>query len=99
MADGVFTIAVFGDSLADGLWGSIYRRLQRDDRFEILRAAKASTGIARPDYYDWNEALAEYLAAESIDAAVFSIGLNDMQSMVVDGERAVTFRSERWDAL
>lgn len=99
MADGVFTIAVFGDSLADGLWGSIYRRLQRDDRFEILRAAKASTGIARPDYYDWNEALAEYLAGESIDAAVFSIGLNDMQSMVVDGERAVAFRSERWDAL
>lgn len=99
MADGVFTIAVFGDSLADGLWGSIYRRLQRDDRFEILRAAKASTGIARPDYYDWNEALAAYLDDESIDAAVFSIGLNDMQSMVVDGQRAVAFRTDRWDAL
>jgi hypothetical protein len=99
MADGVFTIAVFGDSLADGIWGSIYRRLQRDDRFEILRGAKASTGIARPDYYDWNEALEEYLATESIDAAIFSIGLNDMQSMVVDGERAVPFRSDRWNEL
>ncbi|MEQ8966025.1 MAG: DUF459 domain-containing protein [Azospirillaceae bacterium] len=97
--DGVFTVAVFGDSLADGLWASIYRRLQRDERFEVLRATKAATGITRPDYYDWSVALSEHLADNAIDAAVFSIGLNDMQAMVVDDSRAVEFRSETWDRL
>jgi len=97
--DGVFTVAVFGDSLADGLWASLYRRLQRDDRFEVLRATRAATGITRPDYYDWSVALSDHLADNAIDAAIFSIGLNDMQAMVVDDSRAVAFRSTDWDRL
>jgi len=95
--DGIFTIAVFGDSLADGIWGAFYRTLQRDRRFEILRRARASTGIARPDYYDWNQELATFLLEDPIDAAVFALGLNDMQAMYIARNQHHTFRSEAWN--
>jgi hypothetical protein len=95
--DGVFTIAVFGDSLAQGIWGSLYRTLQRDDRFEVLNRTRHSTGIARPDYYDWQAQLEQFLVDDPIDAAVFSLGLNDMQGMYVPDGSPHQFRSEAWD--
>jgi len=95
--DGVFTIAVFGDSMADGIWTSLYRALQRDDRFEVLRRTRASTGIARPDYYDWQAELEQFLRDDPIDAAVFSIGLNDMQSAVLREGGHHNFRTPEWD--
>jgi hypothetical protein len=95
--DGVFTIAVFGDSMADGIWTALYRALQRDERFSVVGHARASTGIARPDYYDWQEELEQCLADDPIDAAVFSIGLNDMQSAVLREGGHHNFRTPEWD--
>src|SRR5690554_5522959 len=96
--DGVYTIAVFGDSMAEGLWTALYRKLQRDPRFEVLRRSRPVVGLARPDYYDWESELANFLRADPIDAAIFSIGLNDMQGMVVPGGNPHQFRSEAWSA-
>ncbi|MEM7444005.1 MAG: DUF459 domain-containing protein [Pseudomonadota bacterium] len=95
--DGVFTIAVYGDSMADGIWTALYRALQRDERFEVLDRARASTGIARPDYYDWQEELEQFLIDDPIDAAVFSVGLNDMQSAVLREGGHHDFRTPEWD--
>lgn len=95
--DGVFTIAVFGDSMADGIWTALYRALQRDERFSVIGHARASTGIARPDYYDWQVELEQFLTEEPIDAAVFSIGLNDMQSAVLREGGHHNFRTPEWD--
>src|SRR4029450_203782 len=38
-------VTVPGDSLADGIWGAVYRRLVRDKRYVIRRNARNSTGF------------------------------------------------------
>ena len=98
-SDGVVTLAVFGDSLADGIWAGVYRTLRGDDRFEILRRARAASGLARPDFYDWHEALDRYLESDPIDVAIVSIGLNDGQPLFHDGQWAHDFASEPWDEI
>ena len=46
------TIAVVGDSLADGIWGGIYRKLYRDKRISVYRGAKNSVGFGGGDLLD-----------------------------------------------
>ena len=95
----MFTVAVFGDSLADGVWTGVYRQLSRDDRFQVLRRARVSSGLARPDFYNWQQALEEFLAADDIDAAVISVGLNDTQPVYHNGRWDHGFGTERWDEI
>lgn len=97
--DGVLTVAVLGDSLADGIWGGLYRRLQRRGRFDVLRFARNSTGLARPDYYDWPAALRDLLAEHPVDAVVVALGLNDNQEVWVDGKRRHDFGTPEWNEL
>lgn len=79
------TIGVFGDSMADGLWAGLYRRLNDLEGVEVVRFSRPSTGLARYDYVDVGEQTAEQLAERKIDIAVFIIGANDRQSMAGDG--------------
>lgn len=94
--DGIFTVAVFGDSLADGYWGGLYRELARDERFSFLRYARNSTGLSRPDYYDWPTAIDEFLTSEPIDAVVISMGANDGQAMYVAPGQWIQLGADEW---
>src|SRR5947209_1059896 len=51
-----YQIFVLGDSLAAGLWSGMNRLAQGDDRLAIDGRYKEDSGLARPDYYDWNNA-------------------------------------------
>jgi hypothetical protein len=97
--DDRFQVVVFGDSLADGLWTGVYRSLRRDDRFEVVRHTRVSSGLSRPDYYDWQSALDEYLARHDVDAAVISVGLNDAQPVFHDGRWEHGFGTEPWNEI
>ena len=50
-------IAFVGDSTADGLWGGVTRLVPHDSclkgNVELGRFAKNSTGLTRPDRFDW----------------------------------------------
>ncbi len=96
---GPFTVVVFGDSLADGIWAGVYRALRRDDRFEVQRHTRVSSGLSRPDYFDWQAALDEYLIEEEIDAAIISIGLNDAQPIFHEGRWDHDFGTEPWTEI
>lgn len=95
--DGVTTIAVMGDSLAYGIWRSMYSQLQRDERFEIVRWTEAATGLARPDFFDWSRSIDDLLTQYPVDVAIMTIGLNDMQALYVDGARSYTLGGSEWD--
>ena len=95
--DGPFTVVVIGDSLAEGYWGGLYRKLHRDNRFEVVGRARHSTGLSRPDYYDWNAAVSEFIAEDQPDAAVVSVGANDIQSLYREGDRHFAFGTDAWD--
>lgn len=98
VADGVFTVGVMGDSLADGVWAAIYRMLQRDPRFDIVNLSRQSSGLARPEYFDWPAAAATFSTDLPLDAVVIAVGLNDNQAMDLDDDKRLGYREDGWDA-
>ncbi|HHG91331.1 MAG TPA: DUF459 domain-containing protein, partial [Devosia sp.] len=77
--EGATRLAVFGDSLAVDLAKALQRAYAEDPNMVIVGKGVGSSGFVRDDFYDWNAALAEEIAADSFDLAVLIIGINDRQ--------------------
>lgn len=92
-------VTVFGDSMAALLGeGLTVRMVERPD-IGIVAQTRSSSGFVRDDFYDWNKAIADYLAATPrLDAVVIHIGANDRQQLR-DENSAYEVRDERWRAL
>lgn len=86
-------VAVTGDSLADGIWGAIYRKLVRDKRYVIRRHAKNSTGFTTDGLLDQVE---EGFKPTPADAVVMMVGANDRRSFFVDGRSKALFATSAW---
>jgi uncharacterized protein len=84
--DGAIRIAFVGDSMADGLWGALYRRLGKDkclaERVKLLRKAKNGSGLTRLDQFNWVDEVATIAADPGVDLFVGSFGINDRQPIV-----------------
>jgi uncharacterized protein len=83
-------IAFVGHSIADGYWEGITVAVGRDaclkDQLEIGRFAKNSTGLTRPDRFDWVNELRRVAESFKPKLFVMSLGLNDAQSVVEHGQ-------------
>ena len=79
-------LAVFGDSLAIDLSRALERFYAEDPNLVVLGQGVSASGFVRDDYFDWNGALANEIAADSFDLAVLIIGVNDRQEMRVNGQ-------------
>jgi hypothetical protein len=83
-------IAFVGDSISDGYWEGITVAVGRDaclkDQLEIGRFAKNSTGLTRPDRFDWVNELRRVAESFKPKLFVMSLGLNDAQSVVEHGQ-------------
>ena len=85
-------IAFVGDSMADGLWGAMFRRLGKDkclaDKIKLIRRAKNGSGLTRLDQYNWIDEVGAIATDTGADLFVGSFGVNDRQSIVgVDKKR------------
>jgi hypothetical protein len=85
-AEGATRLAVFGDSLAVDLAKALERFYADDPNLVVLDKGVGSSGFVRDDYFDWNKAINEEIAANSFDVAVMIIGINDRQPLTVDGD-------------
>jgi len=86
-------IAVLGDSLADGIWGALYRKLHRDRRHSVYRGAKNSVGFGGENLIDMID---RAFAGTAADAVVMMIGANDRRGVYVDGKLEAAYRSPQW---
>ena len=88
--DSKVRIAFVGNSLADGIWGGTAALLPRNSclkgSVELGRFAKNSTGLTRPEKFNWPDEVKRI--GESFKPALFvmSLGLNDRQSVVFGGK-------------
>src|SRR6185437_4340186 len=87
-AQGATRVAVFGDSLAADIGKALDRFYADDPNVAVLQQAVGSSGFARPDYFDWNKTLGQQISDNAFDVAVVMIGINDRQSITVDGSSA-----------
>lgn len=96
-AVGATRLAVFGDSMAVDLGKALERLYAEDPNLVIISQGVGSSGFVRPDFFDWNKTIGEQIAANSFDIAVVMIGINDRQTMKVDGKSLKSLTPE-WSA-
>lgn len=82
------TLYVGGDSMADGLATTLSRLAGGTRLFSVADDGRVSTGLSRPDYFNWPQHLAEDIDARDglrPEVAVLLFGANDLQNIPVDG--------------
>ena len=94
-------VAFVGDSMADGLWGAMFRRLGKDkclqDKIKLIRKAKNGTGLTRLDQYSWVDEIGKIVEESHPDLFVGSFGVNDRQSIVEKDRHAVAYPGAAFD--
>lgn len=92
-----FVIVVMGDSLADGLWASLYRSYVRVRGVKVLRETLNSSGFTA---YNWQAKLEGILRKyRSIDIAVVQMGANDRQRLIAGRGNYPRFGTEDWQRI
>lgn len=87
------TVAVLGDSLADGIWGAFWRSFSKCGSVDVIRATTVSDGLAHSGPESW---LAR-LGGKRPDLTVLSIGANDLVNMRAGRTRLIYGEAE-WRA-
>ncbi|KIG14832.1 putative periplasmic protein [Enhygromyxa salina] len=92
-------IMVLGGSTIHGALGKNIETALADAGFTTQRHAKSSSGLARPDFYDWPAAAKGYCQRFAPDAIVVMFGGNDGQALFM-GEDAkpkwIRWEDEGW---
>lgn len=92
--DNRLRVLVVGDSIGADL-GIGMSRILDDGRFVIKLDARESTGLARPDYFDWPSQVAKDLSTFHPNVVVAMFGANDDQGFLVD-ETGIPFGTPEW---
>lgn len=81
-------VLIIGDSMMmEGLGPSLHNRLRKRDNLDVHREGKYSSGLSRPDFYNWFENLPVMLETYQPDLLIMSLGANDTQDIVIDKKR------------
>lgn len=93
-------VLLIGDSsIQAGLGTQIERRLEEYKDVTVLRFGQHSTGLARPDYFDWWEKLSELKQEFEPDLVIAYWGDNDCQGLSTrEGGVVAQFGNDEWDA-
>ncbi len=91
-------IAVLGDSLADGLWASLYRSSVTCKTLTLFRVTEVSDGLIKTDPSEWSERLTSNLGeVATADLVLIQMGANDIRPIRTETGRAM-FGTPEWDA-
>lgn len=88
---------VTGDSMLESAGPMVVRKGGSKGRVDGCVDIRYSTGIVRPDYFDWAANARARMAERNPEAVVMMVGGNDCQNMAVDG-RVLTAASPEWTA-
>jgi uncharacterized protein len=77
--DGINRILVIGDSMAGGLGAGMVRMAAGDANIQVVSRFNESSGITRPDVYDWAAALPKIIEGKNFTSVIVLMGLNDRQ--------------------
>jgi uncharacterized protein len=89
-------VAIVGDSLAVGL-GSFAERVFRPRLVRVSGQGRISTGLARPDYFNWPYTMRRIVDRFDPDLVIVLLGENDHQSLQdVHGVREALIGTSEW---
>jgi hypothetical protein len=91
-------IAVYGDSLADGVWDAFTRTLKREPGgWVATRRSSIGTGLTRPDFSAWLDQIDADFDANPARHVVVMFGLNDLRDFR-DDRRGRVYGTDAWNA-
>jgi hypothetical protein len=93
-------VLILGSSLAATGFGAILeRRLDAHPTVRCYRKGKSSTGLSRPDFYDWVAEGTKQVEFREPDIVVIILGGNDGQDLTPKSKgKRVPWHSSAWDA-
>jgi hypothetical protein len=90
------SLLVVGDSLSISLGEQLERHFDKySDRLAFQRRGKVSSGLARPEFFDWEQNLEELVSNHGPDIVVIMIGANDNKPLNRDN-RSIAFGTTAW---
>ncbi|MFV0258610.1 MAG: DUF459 domain-containing protein [Acidimicrobiales bacterium] len=96
-AEDPLRLLVTGDSTVEPVGNAILRSLADDPTTAAWLDVRISTGLSRPDFFDWPAHLSGLLPETRAEVLVVMLGANDAQSFVADG-RMLTYGTDEWFA-
>lgn len=98
-SDNPLKLLLIGDSMmGEGMGFMLEKNLSADSLFKVKRSFKYSSGLTRPDFYNWFDAAETLLSEDEYDAVIVSFGANDAQDLIVE-KRNVRFTEEKWSEV
>jgi uncharacterized protein len=91
----VYQILVVGDNLAGGLGAGLSRLGETGKPVVVTNRFNEVSGLARPDFYDWPQALVKITEGRNFDTAVIMIGANDRREFRSSAGR-FAFNTPEW---
>lgn len=91
-------ILVIGDQMAGGMGAGLARMAEGDATLQVINRFNESSGLARPEIYDWAAAIPKMAEAKNFSGAVVLLGLNDRRDLK-DGDKVLKFGTAEWDVL
>ncbi len=83
--DNPLSMWIIGDSLTH-FFGEVMVQIANDtDVISAQTESQISSGLSRPDYYDWPARITDILLEEDPDVIVLTLGGNDAQGVTVGG--------------
>ncbi len=92
------SVLVVGDSLSITLASALERRFAKAPRIRFAKLGKVSSGLARPDFFDWDANFERLVRRHRPDTVVVMIAANDNKTMHTPAGRAVFFPRRDWKA-
>jgi uncharacterized protein len=95
-SDRKLRVAIVGDSLAAGL-GYFAERVFLPRLVRVSPQGRISTGLARPDYFNWPYTMRRIVDRFDPDLVIVMLGENDHQSLqTVHGDREAQIGTSEW---
>ena len=89
------SIAVIGDSLADGLYAGLKQLSRSHENIKVKKYSKVNTGLVRYDRYDWGNAARKIASKDNSDIFILMFGANDLQTIRESSGR-YHFQTDGW---
>ncbi|MEM9612666.1 MAG: DUF459 domain-containing protein [Actinomycetota bacterium] len=93
--DDPLRVLIIGDSTLDPVGAALLRDLGETGVAAGVVDYRVSTGLSRPDFFDWPDHLRALEPTLQPEVTVVMLGANDAQAFAIDNRR-VEFGSEEW---
>lgn len=93
-------ILLAGDSMMlEGLGPVLQRKLMKYPGLKVVREGKYSSGLSRPDFFDWMANLETILDKHKPDLLVVCLGANDTQDILDGNRKRHIVKTESWNKI